>query len=354
MNGWWYLPLKGSLWLSLPFCLWAHPGGHHAGHSHEELRPTTAANVFLKSMSPEFRERLVFPFDHEERLNWHFVPRRRQGVEFKTLDPGQRHGHWHVFAGLMSDGGIEQVQRIMKLEGILGQLTGAVGFRDPERYFVTGFLDSDPLADDTPWGWRFEGHHLSLNYTLIGDRVIGATPAFFGANPARVPSGPEEGWRAMADEEDLGRALMMGLDETKRAQALYSERAPRDIVTQALPRVELEGGVGIAASALDPDSFGKLKDLIRLYLGRHDARWALGMWDDLVEAGWEHVYFAWAGALEPGQGHYYRVHGPTILIEYDNVQGGANHIHAVLRDPRGDFGEDPLREHYRTSPHHRE
>lgn len=309
----------------------------------------TAARAFLASLDEAQRARLRFPLQSDERTDWHYVPRRRNGIPLADLTAPQREAAHALLRSALSEAGYAKATGIIELEAILGRLSGDADFRDPERYFFTLF--GDPAAE-APWGWRFEGHHLSLNLTAIPGAPSAATPMFLGANPATVPSGPEAGLRVLADEEDLGRALLGTLDAAQRAAAVIAARAPRDIITGADPKVQLTRFEGLPASALSPEQSALLWRLIETYLGAIEDEIAAPYRTRLRATPPDSLFFAWAGGAAPGEGHYYRIHGPRLLIEYDNTQGGANHVHAVWRDPAGDFGEDALRRHYREHPHH--
>jgi hypothetical protein len=193
-----------------------------------------------------------------------------------------------------------------------------------------------------PWGWRIEGHHLSLHFTLVGDRVA-STPAFFGAHPARVRNGRQRGLRVLAHEEDLGRALFASLTPAQRARAQIAAEAPFDLVTAASRRVSLSRTEGIPAAELSDRQRGALLELVALYTGDLAPELADEHMARIRAAGIEKLHFAWAGSAEPGESHYYRVHGPTHLVEYDNR--GGDHIHRVLRDLERDFGGELLAEH---------
>lgn len=328
----------------------AHPGPHEHSHS----RPEKAVERFLNGLDPEQGEALSHDLEDPERVNWHYVPRYRRGLPLDALSPEQISGHRRVLASLLSQDGVRRVEQVILLEKILGELTGNPGFRDPGKYYLSGFFKDPHTPTRGPWGWRVEGHHLSLNLLLDEDRLVAATPAFWGANPARVPAGEHEGLRVLAREEDLARTLARSLNPGQFAKALLSARAPRDILTGADREVSLQGFDGIRAGELNDDQAAQLLDLILVYLEPFRPAWRETVWSELKRQGWDALYFAWAGGLDPGEGHYYRIHGPTLLIEYDNTQNGANHIHAVVRDPRGDFGEDFLKEHYldEDSHHH--
>jgi hypothetical protein len=222
--------------------------------------------------------------------------------------------------------------------------------RDPDLYFLSVFGEPGGRGE---WGWRVEGHHLSLNFTLRDGRVVSATPSFFGANPAEVRRGPHQGLRTLAPEEDLGRALYRSLEGALRQKALLSAEAPADIVTGNAKQAELGAPAGVALAEVSPAQRAALMELVEMYAHRLRRELAEEELARLRAAGLEKIHFAWAGVSEPGQPHYYRIQGPTFVVEYDNTQNNANHIHTVWRNFATDFGLDPLRAHYRTSPHHR-
>jgi len=237
---------------------------------------------------------------------------------------------------------------IIELELVLREMGGNPAVRDPDLYYFSIF---GTPAHAAPWGFRAEGHHLSLNFTLVRDTLIATAPAFFGANPAEVRRGARRGLRALADEEDIGRELVLSLDERQHADALISATAPRDIVTGNAARVEPLSPIGIRATQLRPEQAAILVRLLDVYLGRMAEPLAAHRRAALERTDFREVAFAWAGSTRRGDAHYYRIQGPSFLVEYDNTQNGANHIHTVWRDFDGDFGRDLLREHYRTARH---
>jgi hypothetical protein len=301
---------------------------------------------FLTSLSPSLRSKATIPFTDEERFDWHYVPRSREGVATGDLSTAQRDLLHEVLRAGLSANGYTKANGILELEPILGRLEGS-RFRDPDRYHFSLFGD----PSKAPWGWRFEGHHLSINATHT-PRGTSMTPMFLGANPARVPDGPRAGWEVLGEEERLGRAMFVALDSEQRQKALTSNRAPRDIVTGTNRMFTLRTFEGLPASEMTPAQRDQLQRLIMLYVGNAPKETADAELARLRESGLGKVHFAWAGGMGRGQAHYYRIHGPTILIEYDNTQDGANHIHTVWRSPDRDFGGDLLARHYAEADHH--
>ena len=311
---------------------------------------TAAANQFLASLTDTQRSSATFAFDDAERTDWHYVPRRRAGLPLQSMDAQQREAAFAVVGTGLSARGTSLALGVIELEGILGELEG--GFwgaqRDPERYYLTVF--GQP-ADPQPWGWRFEGHHLSVNVTDLGPDGQVVAPLFIGANPARVSRGPGQELRLLAAEQDVAFALLAMLDPAQRSRAVIAERTFGDIVTGADPAVRPMAFAGLPASAMTAKQQQHLRRLLAVYAGRMADDAATRQLERIDAAGFGRLHFAWAGAQQPGDPHYYRIHGPTVLVEYDNSQDDANHIHTVWRDLENDFGGDLLRRHHARNPH---
>lgn len=306
-----------------------------------------AARAWLAALDPERRSAAAIDFDSEERFNWGFVPRARRGVALRDMSPEERRAARALLEASLSPRGLAKVDAIVGLEKVLFALEGRE-VRDPERYHVTVF--GSPAAEGM-WGWRFEGHHVSLNWTLVDGQVVGSTPQFLGADPAEVRDGPSQGARALAGEEDLARALVVSLSPEQRRRAIVDGQAPPDILSGTARRAARQPDVGVAADELTPEQQEMMRALLREYASAQQpavekARLAR------IGDGLTGVRFAWMGGLAKGQGHYYRIQGPSFLIEYDNTQDQANHIHSVWRELEGDWGPDPLAEHYAEAPHH--
>lgn len=306
---------------------------------------TTAVQAFLKTLDEEAREQAMIPFDDEERYNWHFTPRERKGLPLKAMTAEQRIAAHDLLRSALSSKGYLKATSIMHLEEVLKVLENGSPRRDPENYAFSIF---GTPGEGEPWGWRIEGHHLSLNYSSVTDS-LSTTPAFFGANPAEVRSGPHTGLRVLAAEEDLARDLMVALNEEQRTKAIILEEAPEEIVTGVARKVSLDTLRGLPASEMTDVQRGLLRRLLEEYAHNMPHDMAHAQLQKIEEAGFDSLHFAWAGTLERGGPHYYRIHGPTVLFEYDNVQNDANHIHTIWRDFEGDFGEDLLQRHYETS-----
>jgi hypothetical protein len=308
-----------------------------------------AAVAFLAALDRRRSRQAAFPFAHAERRNWHYVPRSREGVPLKDMTPEARVAARALLQAGLSAAGYAKASDVIRLEGVLRQLeTFGPFLRDPDNYSVTIFGTPGQAA---PWGWRFEGHHLSLNFTLVPGRAISVTPAFFGANPAEVRAGDSKGLRALREEQDLGLALAGSLDAAQRGRAMIATDSLGDIVSGPGRADALRAPAGVPLGDLGGESRAIALRLLETYARNMRSDLAEGELRKIHGAGIERVHFAWAGATDAGRPHYYRLHGPTVLIEYDNTQGNANHIHSVWHDPRGDFGADLLGAHYLADRH---
>jgi len=308
-----------------------------------------AAQALSGSLNSEQQGKILFALNDKERFDWHYIPRPRPGVSFKSMTAPQQARADALLREALSEEGHRTLNNIRLLDQVLWERTHNP-IRDSALYYFTLFGQPSPRG---PWGWRVEGHHVSLNFTLQGGQVVSTTPFFFGANPAEVREGSHRGLRTLAQEEDLGRRLLKILNAEQRRQALINVEAPEEIVTGTARKPDLGAPVGVAYSEMTPEQQKALQELLEMYARRLRTELAEAELARIRAAGMEKVHFAWAGGSEPGQPHYYRLHGPTFVIEYDNTQDNANHIHTVWRDFERDFGPDPLRAHYATSPHHR-
>ena len=311
---------------------------------------------FLATLPERQRALAVRPFDDADRVDWHYTPRRRNGVSFKDLDSRSREAVHGLLQTALSAVGYRKVVNIIELELVLRELETFGVMRDPERYHVT--IYGTP-SDTNRWGWRFEGHHLSLNFTLAGDRLVVDTPSFFGANPATVPSGGRKGLRVLGDEHDAGWAVLDSLSASQTSEAVISPRTYGDIVTSNRGQVAPLELAGIRASKLDERQRALLWKVVELYAASFEPALAQARLARAREGGDENLRFAWAGSTRRGAPHYYRIQGARFLIEYDASQDGGNHIHTVWRDYAGDFGRelaikgafgrDLLRDHYASA-----
>jgi hypothetical protein len=307
-----------------------------------------AANEFLASLKPEQQAKALFELKSDERANWHFVPKDRAGLPLKEMTEEQRGLAHAILDSALSQRGFVKVTTIMSLELVLFDLENKSPKRDPGLYYVSVF--GKPGATNT-WGWRFEGHHLSINFTIVDGKEISATPSFFGSNPGEVKDGPHKGLRVLASEEDLGRQLVKSFSDEQRKVAIFSTNAPKDILTGNSREAKVLDLAGLPQTKMTKEQSELLMKLIKEYLFRDRFEIVEADLGKIEKAGLDKIYFGWAGGLERGEPHYYRIQGPTFLMEYDNTQNGANHVHCVWRDFENDFGEDVLKKHYEQTKH---
>lgn len=315
---------------------------------------TAAARDFLASLDASQRAEAMFPFAGDERFVWHYTPVPRNGLSLNAMQPDQRTAALDLVATGLSPRGWRQAQQIMALETILDEWERMQGLplrwrRDPEEYHLSVFGQ----PGDDRWAWRVCGHHLLTHITVAAQAHLACVPLFFGANPAEVRHGPDKGLRILSAEEDLARGLLEQLTPDQRRVAIVDPQAPDDILTKNYRAIQPGmAPQGLALGDMAQASREQLVRLIRHYVERSAGEMAANAWRDIERAGLDPVTFAWAGPQEPGHGHYYAVVGSTFLIEYDNTQDGANHVHSVWRDFTNDFGGDVLAEHYAESAHH--
>ena len=309
---------------------------------------TAAARTFLDSLSADQKQKAQLPFDAGERFNWFYTPVARKGLPLKEMNDAQRRLALGLLRTGLSEQGYSKAETIRALEDVLVEMGGNPRVRDKELYYVTIF--GDPATQPT-WGWRYEGHHLSQNWTIVDGRALATTPQFFGANPAEVRQGSQKGLRALAAEEDVAFELLQSLDPSQRAAAVIDPKAPDDILTTNSREAALQADRGVASSQLDARQRALLTKLLEIHAAGQTADVARERLAQVRAAGGA-VKFAWMGATDKGHGHYYRIQGPTFLVEFDNTQNGANHIHTVWRDFKGDWGRDLLADHYKAAPHH--
>jgi hypothetical protein len=346
--------MKTTRCLLIPVVLFHLAGFSARAHPADDTRVvveemTRAANNLLATLTSDQTAKITYPLNDNERFNWHFIPRERKGLPFKEMASEQKHLAHALLSTALSHRGYLKVSTIMSMEQVLRDLEQGKGpERDPERYFVTVF--GKPDANGT-WGWRVEGHHLSLNFMIAEGKEISVTPSFLGSNPGEVREGPREGLRVLGAEEDLARQLVKSLNAEQKGLALYTNTAPREIITGNDRKVHELTPMGVSAAKLNKAQNELLWQVVKEYVGRYRPELADQDLKKIEKAGTRKLFFAWAGSVEPKEGHYYRVQGPTFLLEYDNTQNEANHVHAVWRDFEHDFGEDVLRRHYDQTPH---
>lgn len=319
------------------------PGGPDAARG----RMAAAAGTLLSTLRPELRAKAGLELGDASRGDWHFVPRDRPGVRLREMNDGERAAAYELLRAALSARGYLKADAIMQLDAVLRDLAKARGredpSRDPEQYTFTVY--GSPSVE-AAWGWRVEGHHVSLNFSLVPGAAIAVTPAFLGASPAEIKSGPRAGFRALGAEDELGLELLASLDAEQRGRAVLSSQVPADIVAAPGRGPDSLGeSLGLPASAMTEAQRAILGRLIDEYVGNLRADLA----DEQlarIRAGMDGVRFSWIGAAERGKPHYYRVRGPRWVIEYDTTQNDPNHVHTVWRDFDNDFGGDAMKEHY--------
>lgn len=304
------------------------------------------AKAFIGLLTPEQKAKALFPFDSPERENWAFVPQPRKGLPLKEMTEEEKKAGIALLEAGLSEKGALKAETIMSLEAVLAALENDPVKRDPEKYFVSIF--GEP-GDAKGWSWRFEGHHLSINLTLAGGKLA-ATPSFMGTNPGEVREGPKKGTRVLAAEEDLARTLATTLAEAGKA-VVYTDKPPGEILTSAQRSVQQLETVGVDYNSLSDTQKDALMKIVNEYVGRYRSMVVEAELKQIKEAGFEKIHFGWAGGLKPGEAYYYRIQGPTFLIEAANSQNNANHQHTVWRDFNGDFGRDFLGEHFKDAAH---
>jgi len=325
------------------------PAAAAADTSRAAQAMTAAARALLEATAAGQRPELLQPFTLEARGDWNYTPRSRPGIAFKTMEDAQRQAAQQLLAAALSEPGLVKVQAIIALEIALREIESFGLSRDPENYAIALFGTPDSTS---PWGWRIEGHHLSLHFTLADGQVVATLPQFLGANPARVPrdianKGPRKGQRALGEEEDRAFAVLAALSPAQRQQAIFSARPFGDIVTRNAAQLDPLAPVGVAFSAMDAAQQALLLRIIESLASVAESSLAQQRLERVHAGGLDGIRFGWAGATERGQPHYWRIQGARFLIEWDN--SGGNHIHSVWRDFQGDWGRDVLGEHYRRA-----
>lgn len=315
------------------------------------LDMASAAKNFIASLTDSQKSKALFKTNDDHREGWYFIPDKfikplgkRKGLLIKEMTQQQRLLAHALLASAMSSDGYRQATTVMTLEAILHEIEKKNPIRDPELYYVSIFGKPGPKST---WGWRFEGHHLSINVAIAKGKLYSVTPSFFGTNPARSEGGSFEGLEVLADEQDLARNLVKSLDESQRKLAILPGKAPADIITKQNRKADRETFLpakGIPYEKLNASQQKELIKLLNMYMLKYRTEILIEI-DRRKQNSKNKLHFAWAGGFERGEGHYYRIQSSDFLFEYDNTQGGANHVHAVWRDFDGDFGRDLLKEH---------
>jgi hypothetical protein len=310
------------------------------------------ADAFIRLLDSAQRTKALYPFDTDERYRFKYIPLEdRKGISLNELNAQQEKALMDLLGTCLSEETVKKVKAIMQLDIVLKELENRKPedhFRDPRKYFVTIF--GIPSAN-TIWGWRFEGHHVAFHFSADKKQLVAGTPGFLGSNPAIVQAGPQKNKQVLKEETDKGFALLHALSTEELKKAIIDTIAPIEIITGDHRQAMIDHPAGIRYNELSPAHQQQLLQLINLYINRYTKLFANSMLKEIQVAGLDKLWFTWAGYTQPvlGKPYYYRIQGPTIIIEYDNTQNNANHIHTVVRDLKNDFGGDLLLEHYRSS-----
>ena len=309
------------------------------------------AMAFVHSLTEKQKSSAQFSFEELNRYEWHYFPSSmvpRDGIGVNEMDTDQKQKLYTLMQAFLSHDGYERTTNIMSFEYLLKELERANSSRIPENYFIA--IYGNPGKDE-PWGWKFSGHHLALNFTIVNG-VLAFAPFFFGVYPAEVKDGPKKGMRIIKEEEDLGFELVNSFSTVQKQKAIIQLRTFGDIVTTNDVKVDPLKPAGILAIDLTHEQKTVVNKLIAAYLLSMPTEIANTRMKKIALEDMNSISFGWAGATEPGKSHYYRIQGKSFLIEFDNTQNNGNHIHSVWRDFNGDYGRDLLKEHYQNSPHH--
>ena len=317
--------------------------------SNESSMILNAVNSFIDSLSKESKILAIIDFDSRERFNWHYIPKARKGLSILDMTEQEKSNAKKILQVLLSPSGYVTAEKIIQHETILKEIEASKKIsrfiRDPMLYYFSIFVSSTNFEI---LGIRVEGHHLSINVTVEKNKLISVTPNFFGANPALVKSGQNQGLRILDKEEDLSNEIFLSLKKDQLSRAIIYDEAPDDLITKADFQVLVDKEVGLSADLMSNAQIKKLYDLIDIYINRNPISFSQKLSEQIKKFGKERIFFAWAGSPELGKGNYYRISTPSIYIEYDNTQDQANHIHSVMRFIDDDFGVNSLFEHYRN------
>lgn len=314
----------------------------------------SAVKTFLSLLQPNQRAQAIFPFEIDERYEWAYTPIDRNGLKVEHMSAIQKSAAWKVLETGYSERAQITAQEIIALEDVLGEWESIQNEiphweRSTERYWFSVF--GNP-GSKKPWGWRAGGHHIGIGATVVNGDTITVNPVFFGANPATILHGQQKGKRTLAKEEDMARELLKSMSPDQRSLAIVEQIAPDDILTRNYRTVDPNAiPMGIHFKDLQEVQKGKLVQLVKYYVSRGVKEFSSNYWRHICSVGMDNWTFAWAGSDKPGRGHYYAVKSSHFLIEYDNTQNNANHIHSVMRDYFNDWGEDILALHYKEYPH---
>lgn len=315
---------------------------------------SATAKRFVTSLDESQKPLTLFPFESEERYNFHYFPiDDRKGLPLDKMTDKQKDLTMQLLALCLTDNTVKKINDIIALEDILKVMENRKPddhFRDPGKYHLAIF--GDP-GEKNIWGWRFEGHHVSFHFSTQNNTLVAGTPGFLGSNPAIVPDGAQKGKEVLKDEKVLAMKLLNSLSEDQRKTAIIASEAPGDIITRIDRKAMITDPAGITYARMNDTQKKNFIGLVELYVHRYKKTFAENMMKEIKDAGYDNLRFAWAGHTQTGVGHphYYRIVGPTLIIEYDNTQNNANHVHTVVRDLLHDYGGDQMLEHYKTGHH---
>jgi Protein of unknown function (DUF3500) len=304
------------------------------------------ANAFLSTLSDDLRAKTQFSLDDAERFNWVFVPHERKGTSFRDFSEKQTKAAFDLLRASLGAQGYQKATAIVELEKVLMVIEKQAPenhYRDPLNYHF--WIFGTP-AKDKDWAWRFEGHHVSISFASSKGGIISSTPSFFGSNPGIVLSGDEKGKQVLKAETDMGFELLNSLDESQLKVVRFADTAPKEIITGNNRKGEALDPKGIQFTALNEKQKKIFLRLLDVYIKNYEFDFSERLRKKIDVAGIDNLTFGWAGSLTPEAAQYYRIQGPMLLIEYDNIQNNANHVHTTVRDLTNDFAEDILREHY--------
>ena len=311
------------------------------------LKPSQAVNEFVHSLSAEQLTLCSKPFSDTQRVNWDFVPKTdRTGITLHTLSQDQLDRFHRLVVATAGETTLEKMKSASWLEGILRGVEGRPEndtHRDPKKYFIQLFGINQM---DKVWGWKYEGHHICLNYVIKDDKVVSASPSIYSSNPAIVLAGPDQGKQILKKETMLAADLLSSLSPDQKTKAIISAETPKEIYSYKERKSTVNTPGGIFYSQLNGAQQNKLKELVTFYISRASKFFVKDMLDRIEKDGWKNVRFSWAGSEDVSVNHtnYYSVQSPEFLIEYDNYQNNGNHVHSIFRDVKNDFG-DALAEH---------
>ena len=304
-----------------------------------------ACNNWVGSLNSQQKAKATFDFVDGERIFWSYPPLNRHGLPLRDMDPTQRDLAYSILDVTLAPDTALKAKQIMEHELVLGPLEVEEGTadwdRNPELYFWTVF--GQP-GSEGPWGWRVEGHHVSLHINCWGDKVISVTPFFLGANPAEVLKGDKQGLRILDRREDLAVELISSLTEDQKSKAIIHDKAPWDVLMYNSSRAVVHDNEGLPGSELSGSQKETLLSLIAEYVNGMRSDIAEEKMGQIRQQGVDDFRLVWSGVSDRSRDHYYRLHGGNFIVEFVNIQNGANHIHSVWRDVANDFGEEVMRD----------